>query len=459
VDACIEADVVVIGGGLAGLAAARRLRAAGREVVVLEARERVGGRVLDHRLPGGDAIELGGLYCTPAAYGTVANHAIIAFAAEVGVEAFPAYADGDRMLRLDGRSLRYRGRHRSGLPPRALPGALEFALARRRLDRLARRVGVAAPWTVRGARRLDAQTLGAWADRTLLTATGRQLLRLASEPVYAADPAELSRLHAAVHLAANGSFRAMMGTRGGAQSHRLRGGPQRLAELMAAQAGEVLCGEPVGAIRWSRENVEAQARSLCVRARGAIVAATPALAAGIRWEPLVPARDQLAQRMPHGQALKLVALYAEPFWREQGLSGQAATDGAVRVVLDESPPAGRPGALAAYAVGRGAVALADLTAAERRRVVVRVLGELFGPHAAAPEAVLEHDWISDPWARGGHGCFGAPGAWSTHGRALRAPVGPLHWAGTETALEGMGSMSGAVLSGRRAAEEVLAGRG
>jgi len=455
----LEADVVVVGAGLAGLSAARRLHAAGRRVVVLEARERVGGRVLDHRLPGGDAIELGGLYCTPREDGTVANHAILALAAELGVEAFPAHAEGDRLLRLDGRTLRYGGRHRDALPRRALPGAVEFALARRRLDRLARRVDLAAPWAMAGARQVDAQTLGAWAGRTMLTRTGRTLLRLASEPLFAADVGEVSRLHAAAYLAANGSFRAMTSTGGGAQSHRLRGGPQRLAELMAAHAGEVLCGEPVEAIRWARGGVEAQARSVCVRARDAVVATTPALAARIVWEPLVPARDQLAQRMPHGQAYKLVALYAEPFWRAQGLSGTAATDGPVRVVLDESPPGGRPGALAAYAVGRDAVTLAGMAERERLRAIAAALAELFGPPALRPEAVVEQDWIPDPWTRGGHGGYGAPGAWSTLGPALRAPVGPIHWAGAETALTGMASMSGAVVSGMQAADEVLTGRG
>jgi monoamine oxidase len=204
--------------------------------------------------------------------------------------------------------------------------------------------------------------------------------------------------------------------------------------------------------------VEVEARSVRVRARDAIVATTPALAARIDWQPLPGPRDQLAQRMPHGQALKLVALYAEPFWRAEGLSGLAAADGAVRVVLDESPPGGRPGALGAYAVGRGAVALAAVSQAERRRVVVGTLVELFGPRAAAPDAIVEHDWIGDPWARGGHGCVAVPGAWSTLGPALRTPVGPIRWAGTETALAGMGSMSGAVLSGTRAADEVLAAR-
>ena len=451
----LEADVVVVGAGLAGLSTARRLQAAGRHVVVLEARERVGGRVHDHRLPDGSAIELGGLYCTPREVGTVANHAILALAAQLGVEAFPAHAAGDRLLRLDGRTHRYGGRHRDALPRRAIPGALEFLLARHRLDRLAARVDAGAPWAVAGARRIDRQTLGAWGDRTMLTRTGRRLLRLASEPLFAADVGEVSRLHAALYLASNGSFEAMTETGGGAQSHRLRGGPQRLAELLAERAGEVRCSEPVATVRWSREGVEAEARTLRVHARAAVVAMSPALAALIRWEPVVPARDQLAQRMPHGQALKLVALYAEPFWREAGLSGQAATDGAVRVVLDESPPGGRPGALAAYAVGRAAVALSSMAPAERRGLALGALAELFGPAAARPEAIVEHDWVADPWTRGGHGGTAAPGAWSTLGAALRRPVGPLHWAGTETAATGMASMSGAVLSGERAAGELL----
>lgn len=463
----IEADVVVLGAGLAGLTAAREIAAGGREAIVLEARDRVGGRVLDHALPGGDdVVELGGQYCTPARYGTVANHAIVELAAELGIDAVPAYDEGDKLLRWRGRTIRYDGRHRHALPPSL--GPLEFVLARRRLDRLARRVGSAAPWDAVGARRLDAQTLGSWAQRTMLTRSGRELLRLACEPLYAADPAELSRLHAAVYLAANGSFRSMMGTAGAAQSHRIASGPQEVAVRVAAALGErVLLEQPVARVSWSGSGgpggsagsaagVRVEAASVQVHAHRAIVAMTPLLAARIDWDPGVPARDQLAQRMSHGQVVKFVALYATPFWREAGLSGQAAADGPIRVVLDSSPPDGRRGALATFAVGRDALAVSLLPRAERRAAVLQALAELFGPRARAPEQLLEHDWLRDPWSQGGHGGSMAPGAWSTLGRWLRTPVGPLHWAGTETAEVGMGSMSGAVLSGRRAAREALA---
>ena len=454
----LDGDVVVLGAGLSGLAAARRIVAGGRTVVVLEARERVGGRVHDHRLPSGDAVELGGQYCTPAHFGTVANHAVIDLAAEVGVDVFPAHGEGDKLLRWRGSTFRYSGRHRRALSLRHLPGALEFLLARWRLDRLARRINVGAPWAAAGARRLDAQTLGGWAERTLVTRSGKALLRLASETVYGADPAELSRLHAALHLSSNGTFGAMMGTSGKAQSHRFAGGPQLVAERVAAELGDaVLLAEPVVAVRWSAAGgVEVESSLVRVRARRAIVAMTPLLAARIAWQPGLPQRDQLAQRMPHGQAMKLLALYDAPFWREAGLNGQAATDGLIRVVFDDSPRDGSCGVLSAFAVGRAALRLAGLTRAERHRATTEALAALFGPRAARPQAIVEHDWTGDPWTRGGYGCYGAPAAWTTLGHCLRAPVGPLHWAGTETATVGMGSMSGAVLSGRRAADEALA---
>jgi monoamine oxidase len=452
----LEADVVVLGAGLAGLAAARALAAAGRDVVVLEARDRVGGRVLDHPLEQGGVLELGGQYCTPARYGTVANHAILALAAEFGIEPFAAYDRGDKLLRWRGRTSRYSGRHRGALPPAAVPGALEFTLARRRLDRLARRVGSTAPWAAGDAGRLDAQTLGAWANRTMLTRTGRELLRLACEPVYAAHPADVSRLHAAAYLAANGTLRAMLGTGGAAQSHRLRGGPQNVARRIATSLGPaVLLDQPAVRADWSAAGVCVHAASMRVHARRAIVAMTPALASRIRWEPALPARDQLARRMLHGQTVKFAAIYPEPFWREQGLSGQAATDGPIRVILDGSPEDGGAGVLAAFAVARDAVELSTLPARQRRAILCRTLEQLFGRRAGAPDQVVEHDWLRDPWSQGGHGGAGAPGAWSGTGRWLRAPTGAVHWAGTETAEVGMGSMSGAVLSGWRAAGEVL----
>jgi monoamine oxidase len=89
--------------------------------------------------------------------------------------------------------------------------------------------------------------------------------------------------------------------------------------------------------------------------------------------------------------------------------------------------------------------------------VLGALATLFGGRARTPELYFEKDWSSDPWTRGCYHGIGAPGAWTAHGAALRRPVGPLHWAGSETATWGLGTMEGAIDSGRRAAREVARG--
>ena len=452
----LEADVVVFGAGLSGLAAARALAVAGREVVVLEARDRVGGRVLDHPVEGGGVVELGGQYCTPARYATVANHAILELATAVGVDAFAAYDRGDRLLRWRGRTIRYSGRRRRALPTGALPGALELALVLRRLDRLARRIDSAAPWTAAGARRLDAQTLGGWADRAMRTRSGRELLRLACEPVYATHPAEVSRLHAAVYLAANGPFRAMLGTNGAAQSHRLRGGPQGVARRVAAALGPaVLLEQPVARVDWSGAGVRAQAASVRVRARRAIVAMTPALASRIRWEPALPVRDQLARRMLHGQAIKFVALFAETFWREQGLSGQAATDGPIRVVLDGSP---ETAASARWGRSRWGAGRSSCRRCPRGSGA-RCSAELWRISSVRAPARRCGSWSTTGCATPGRGrprrrrrAGDVDRAGPLDARPGRAAALGGHRDGADV---GMGSMSGAVLAGRRAAREAL----
>jgi monoamine oxidase len=454
-DAANGVDVVVVGAGLAGLSAAHELHARGLQVLVLEARERVGGRVHDHRLDDGSVIELGGQYCTPAHFHTVENHAIADLAVTLGGGVVPTYDEGSKLLVFRNGSHRYRGAF-----PRLEPFGLgDMAWARWKLDRLAGCVPTAQPWTARGARRLDRLTVGAWVERTLHTRRGRALMRLATEAVLAADPDDVSLLHLASYLARNGKLAAMTGTHGAAQSHRIRGGPQALAERIAQPfQASVLLGAPVAGITWSACSATITHTRGKTQARRVIVATPPPLASRIVYDPPLPAgRDQLTQRVPQGSVIKLVALYSEPFWRSDGLSGQAALDvGPIRVVFDHSPPASGAGALAGYALGRAAFELAKLTASERRELALDTFARLFGSRARQPLQYLEHDWLNDPWARGGYNCFTAPGTITALGHHLSAPCGALHWAGTETATEGFGSMSGAILSGRRAAGEVAA---
>ena len=183
----------------------------------------------------------------------------------------------------------------------------------------------------------------------------------------------------------------------------------------------------------------------------------PTLAGRLSYDPpLSGFRDQLTQRMPLGTVAKCMAIYPEPFWRADGLSGEGTSDvGPVRLTFDNSPPDGSPGVLLGFLEGRHARQLGRMPAEERRAAVVGCFTRLFGPRAAQPDAYVERLWAEEEWSRGCYGCHLPTGAWTNYGPALREPIGPLHWAGAEIATVWNGYMDGAVRSGETAAAEVL----
>ncbi len=442
-----EADVVVVGAGLAGLSAARTLVTAGASVVVLEARDRVGGRILNEDVGGGHVVEVGGQWIGPT------QDRLAALAADLGVETFPTYVEGENVIEYGGRLHRYRG-----AIPRVNPAVLlDVEQAQRRLNRLARTVPLHAPWEAPRAARLDEQTAATWMRRNLATKGGRMLLELGIEAVWAAQPEELSLLHLLFYVHSAGSLETLFDTEGGAQQDRFVGGSQRLALRMAEALGErVVLGVPVRRVVHGAEGVTVEGEGAVARGREAILALAPTLASRIAYDPPLPGyRDQLTQRMPLGTVAKCMAIYDEPFWREEGLSGQGTSErGPVRVTYDNSPPGGSPGVLLGFLEGRRARELGRVPAEQRRAAVIDCFTRLYGPRAARPSAYVERLWAEEEWTRGCYGCHLPPGAWTNYGPALREPIGPLHWAGAEYATVWNGYMDGAVRSGEQRARAV-----
>lgn len=442
-------DAVVVGAGLAGLTAARRLTAAGREVAVLEARDRVGGRTLNAAVGSGEVVEMGGEFVGPG------QRRVLALLAELGLPTFCTHDAGRHVLEHDGRVLRYSGR-----APRLNPlGLLDAGQAQWRLDRAARRVPPEQPWRAPYAERLDAETAATWIRRTARTPLGRTFLRLFVRGVFAAEPESISLLHLLFYVHAAGGFAALADTDGGAQQARVVGGSQLASVRMATElGGRLRLRAPVRSVEWSAGRVLVRHDGGTVAARRAVLAVPPALAGRIDFRPGLPTdRDQLLQRMPHGDVVKCMALYDAPWWRAQGLSGQAASSSGLGLVCyDNSPPSGVPGALLVFVQSRHAQALRRLPAEKRRAAVVDGLARLFGPPARRIAGWREQDWTAEEWTRGCYGAHVPPGVWTRYGPALRPPVGPLHWAGAETATRWFGYMDGAVESGERAAAEVLA---
>ena len=451
----LEADVAIVGGGLAGLTAARELEQLGIATVVLEARERVGGRVLSRHVGDGVAIDQGGQFVGPPREGPWLMDELCR---AHGIERFRISERGDKLVLLGSRRKRYKGLAPSW-PPHA---AADLVRAKDALERLARSFPAGEPWRAPNAARLDGQTYASWIERHVRTRQSRTLLRLATETLYAAEPEELSLLHALAYVrsAGRGHLTHLARVGRGHQQEQLRGGAQSLPLALAAALGErVQLNTPIHRIAVRGDVATLIGPHAMVRCRRAIVALPPALAARLELDPPLPGdRDRARLAFVGGSVITASLVYAEPFWRAQGLSGYAAaTHGPVRGVLDVSPPPpARAGVLQAFIVAGSARMLARLSGNERRRAILGGLAELFGDAARRPEHWFEKDWTADPWTRGCYHGIGAPRAWLAHGPLLREPTGPIHWAGSETAMWGLGTMEGAIDSGRRAAREVAA---
>lgn len=434
-------QVTVIGGGLSGLVAAHELTRQGvDDVVVLEAKNRVGGRTYN-RTVAGVTVDGGASFVGPK------QTALLDLAEELGVETYPVRPQGDTILMIDGQ--------RDLNRPDSLSDddRQQFKTLMRAVNDLADRIDVEEPWSMPEARELDGLTLEAWIQaQGVSSRVAVRLFDMSIFSVLGAVSERVSALWAAWYFAQGGGLRFLTGMEGGAQDAKFSGGSQTLALRLAARLGE-------------RVRLEAPVRRLTVRDEGTavvdcgdreiacsrvIVACAPTDAARIAFSPALPeARQLLNEGWVMSGGYKPYLAYERAFWRDAGLSGYVVSDTAMGTVMDGGPAGGTPGILLAFTDPAALPGSPE----GRRDAIAADLATVLGDEALEVIDYVETPWEEDPWIGG---CVSplppgvVTGAWAT----MNDPVGPVHWAGTETARSGAGYMDGAVRAGRRAAAEV-----
>lgn len=440
-------DVVVVGAGLSGLCAARKLRAQGASVVVVEARGRVGGRTLTATI-GNAAFDLGGQWIGPE------QKRVHALVDELGLDTAPTYTDGKKVLEVDGKVSTYK----RSIASMSVPNLIQLTGALSYVNRVRKRVSPSSPMSAEGADALDGETLETWRARIVKSAKITRVIDATVRTIFGAEARDLSALYFLMHINAGGGMLNLTEARGGAQQDRIIGGAQKLSARLAQELGDaVVLNTPVRRLVQGKEGVDAVSDHRTVGGRYAVVAVPPALAGRIEYEPSVSVgRDQLTQRFAMGAAVKVIVTYEHPFWRKAGFSGEVvSSDGPLSVVYDSTSHDDRQPALVGFVVGAQARQWSTQPLADRQRRVTGALARYFGDAANAFSDYRELDWGMEPWSRGGP-AGGLPPGMLTHSFAhLRKPEGRIHWAGSETATEWIGYMEGAIQAGERAADEIL----
>ena len=439
-------DTAVIGAGFSGLAAGLRLAESKLEFAILEARDRVGGRSVTD-LRGAIPVEGGGQFVGPA------QPHVHAWIKRFGKRVYEVYDQGDWLLDLGGGWSRQSGTWPQ--LPRDEASELEQVLTA--LDDLAEQVPVDDPWNAPHAAEWDLATLEDWIRNNVQSPRVREFVRVSTEVLLAADWSVASLLHCLFLVKALGGVESAIWT---AQAQRVEGGTHALAEAAGNELGDrVFLNSVVERIIHDDELTVVELRGgRRVEARNAIVAISPVLASRISFAPALPEpKANALAGMPNGDVVKSVAIYEEPFWRSDGLSGTALSVGnATSWIYDNCWEDGRYGLLVGFALGSSSRKLRDLNPADRREATLSDFSSAFGPRALQITDFVDYAWQDEEFSAGCYSGYAPPGYWTGVGRQIPAPVGRLFWAGTESPGTWMSTLDGAIAAGRRAADQAVA---
>ncbi|KAI4919162.1 hypothetical protein J4E85_009419 [Alternaria conjuncta] len=454
-------DVAVIGAGLSGLTAARDLLHGGKSVIVLEARDRVGGKVYNHPLKNGGVTEVGAEFVGPT------QDKVLEMISDLGLQTFDTYSEGKSILWRNGTRTAYTPDPAlGGSPPVDMESLPLVASAQKQLDDWAAEVNTSAPWTHPKAKELDSMTFQQYIDQAAPHADAALVLTTASKAIWAAEPRELSVLYVVAYIAAGGNetnvgtLARLIGIQGGAQEKRVVGGTGLIPERLAEKVGHehIVMNAAVSTVTKTSNGYKVVSRAGTVHAKQVVLAMAPPLLRQITFSPALPTtRQQLNQAMKMPSIGKGIPIYSTPFWRKtEGLNAQVISDnGSTRVTFDSTPEDSKFGALLGFLLGDEMRALDALTPAQCEEKILSDYVRYFGEEAKTNTEFVLQRWDLEEWSRGGPVAVAPPNVLTKYGQALTMRAEGLHFAGTETSPYWTGYMDGAIRSGERVAKEIM----
>lgn len=442
-DGSASVDVVIVGAGFAGLSAADRLVNMGASVLVVEGRDRVGGRSYTGEVAG-VKVDLGATWVAQR------HTAIRDLMERLGCSLTPQFDEGVNVLWMAGQRQTYKGT----LPTTGPVDVEDLGRIQMALNTLLETIDVNAAWKSPNAGQLDSISFGEWLDQQQAATSTRALMFIVTRVQWGCSPLDVSLLHVLRYIQAVGGLDHMLAVEGGQQEYRVTETTQEIAKRLAAQLGDrIVLDTRVCEISQDDSGVTVSTDSGLINAKYAIVTAAPEHRAYIEYRPALPDKiEGLTTSFPMGALSKAFVAYDKPFWRAEGLSGEALADTApVFITFDVSPSDDGPGILMVFCTAR---VYDGFGPDVRRKLVLDQLVDLYGEQAGSPIDYIDHCWGTEPFAPGGPHPAAPPFASVNYGEALTTPHGRIHWAGTETAGEWAGTMNGAILTGLHTAEQI-----
>jgi len=441
-------DVIVIGAGVSGLAAATEISRAGRSVRVVEARDRVGGRLWTIPSAHGP-IEMGGQWISPN------QDALLDLVGELGLETFSRYRAGKNVyLNSEGERVEYVGE----VMPASAATVASIDRLTAELDRLAAEIDVDEPWAHQSAPAMDQLSFRDWLYSESDDAEARDNIALfVAAAMLTKQPSDFSLLQAVTLAASAGSFSNLVDA-DIVLDKRVVGGLHQVAQRLSDRLGSIVqLEERALEVRWTGRRATVATDRGEYSASAVLIAVPPNVVSKIGFDPALPA--ETAQAFAHlsmGNVIKVQAVYTESFWRAAGLSGTAFSPyEVVHEVYDNSSYLDSRGILVGFISDVDAARLQDLEPGKRRVEVLNSLTRYFGPLALDVIGFYESDWKSETLTDGAYGTSFDVGGLTAYGATLQPRVGPLRFGSSDLAGEGYLHVDGALRIGRSMASEVL----